>query len=45
MHFALDTVETLPTKPDEASRADFRLSETERFQSNAQALDRCRDNQ
>ena len=45
MHLPLDTAETLPTKPDEASHIDFGLRETERFKGDAQALHCRRDNE
>ena len=35
VHLSLDAAETLPTKPDEASRVDFGLRETERLQGDA----------
>ena len=45
VHLALDAAETLPTKPDQASRVDFGLCEPERFKRNAETLDGRCDNE
>ena len=44
MHLALYAAETIPAKPDEDSRVDFGLCETERFQGDAKALNGRRHN-